>query len=637
MKVLIVEDNPGDIRLIEEMLKENKVNSWEVERAGSLAEGLKSLDGGEIDIVLLDLGLPDSMGLDTLRKFLSHRDDVPVVVLTGVDAEYMGVEAIRAGAQDYLVKGKVDPDMLSRTLNYASERAYLATRLRESEETYRKLTMTSPDAIIVSDLEGDVTFFSKRGLELFGYESSYEALGRNAINFFDPEDHRRAASDLRILLREGKLRDVEYVMRRKDGSTFVGELSCTLLMDKNDRPQAIVSVARDITDRKRAWERVDKLNRLFLGLGVDIISNIEAVLNEGCDILDVDTMKYCRLQHGKLASILFEHGSSIFTVSSDCENHLCNMVIRGSVDDGPVIASDLLGSPQYADYEEAERYGHMSYAGYPVRVGMLTIGCLSAYGRGGREFSKDELETLGTLAQIISIEEERLAREEKLKDFIDIASHELRHPITVMKAYAILLKEKGDMLDEMTRMDTLEAIDRAADNLNFLAVELLDTARIERGEFILSRSEVSLRELIDESLRMINNGEKGNTFSINVDEGVGMLRVDREKITQLISTLLDNAIKFSSNGSEIEIDVKIIGNEVVTSVMDRGEGVPEEERERIFERFYHVGEARHHSIPGIGLGLYIARQAAEAHGGRIWYEPREGGGSSFIFTIPMIQ
>jgi len=83
------------------------------------------------------------------------------------------------------------------------------------------------------------------------------------------------------------------------------------------------------------------------------------------------------------------------------------------------------------------------------------------------------------------------------------------------------------------------------------------------------------------------------------------------------------------------MEAQLVEGEVVVSVLDRGEGVPEGERERIFERFYQVGDAEHHSVPGIGLGLYIARRIVEAHGGRLWYEPREGGGSAFRFSLPV--
>jgi PAS domain S-box-containing protein len=394
------------------------------------------------------------------------------------------------------------------------------------------------------------------------------------------------------------------------------------------------AIVEDVTERARERERIERLNHLFLGLGADIIDNVEAVLNAGLDILGGDGMQYCRLQDDKLSSIIVTPGSSTFTVTDHPESHICCLIIHGD-SEGAVVVEDVWNIPNAEEYEEVREYGHRSFVGYPVRLGSRIIGCLSLYSRAERSFSMDELETLGTLAQIISIDEERLAREERLKDFIDIASHELRHPIAVMKGYAILLKEKEDQIDEEIRREALEAIDRGADHLNALVLELLDTTRIERGEFTLARSEVSLRALVEQSLLEVDAKEKGDVVKVNVDENIGVLNVDPGKITRLLSALLENAVKFAPPGSEIEVDVRLSGDEVVVSVLDRGEGIPEEEWERIFERFYQVGEARYHSIPGIGLGLYIARQIAEAHGGRIWCESHEGGGSIFRFFLPL--
>jgi two-component system, OmpR family, sensor histidine kinase VicK len=99
--------------------------------------------------------------------------------------------------------------------------------------------------------------------------------------------------------------------------------------------------------------------------------------------------------------------------------------------------------------------------------------------------------------------------------------------------------------------------------------------------------------------------------------------------------LLDNAAKFSPKGSQIGLEAELDGGEMLVSVLDRGDGVPEKEREKIFDRFYQMGDAEHHSVPGIGLGLYISKQIVIAHGGRIWHEPREGGGSIIRFSLPM--
>ena len=113
------------------------------------------------------------------------------------------------------------------------------------------------------------------------------------------------------------------------------------------------------------------------------------------------------------------------------------------------------------------------------------------------------------------------------------------------------------------------------------------------------------------------------------------MEADPERIARVLVILIDNAVNHSPRGSPVEVEANPVDEKGVTvAVMDRGWGVPEDERERIFKRFYQVEEAVRHSNPGIGLGFYIAREIVEAHGGKIWCEPHEGGGSIFRFTLP---
>ena len=129
ISVLLIEDNPGDVRMIRELLSEAKGVTFAVECADRLSTGLERLEKGEIDVVLLDLGLPDSQGLDTFTQARDRAPDFPIVVLTGLDDEATGTAAVRAGAQDYLIKGEVDGKSLARALRYAIERERMSSRI----------------------------------------------------------------------------------------------------------------------------------------------------------------------------------------------------------------------------------------------------------------------------------------------------------------------------------------------------------------------------------------------------------------------------------------------------------------------------------------------------------------------------
>ncbi len=269
----------------------------------------------------------------------------------------------------------------------------------------------------------------------------------------------------------------------------------------------------------------------------------------------------------------------------------------------------------------------------PVRMGEEPIGSLCLFDTVERDFTMEERELLIMLARAIGIEEDRFHHEESLRDFIDIAGHELRHPITIMKGYSLILKEQGDKVDEGTKDVILNIIDHGADRLDNLVGGLLDISRIERGKFEVKREMHSLGPIIARAIEEMGACGFSNDFASRLPGDLKPCRVDEEKFSELMVILLENAVKYSPSGSLIEVELGEDQECVIVSVLDRGMGVSEEDREHIFDRFFQVEEVAHHSTPGMGMGLYIARNIAEAHGGRIWCEPRPGGGSVFRFTI----
>lgn len=225
------------------------------------------------------------------------------------------------------------------------------------------------------------------------------------------------------------------------------------------------------------------------------------------------------------------------------------------------------------------------------------------------------------------------AHSEELKDIIDVAAHELRHPATVLKGYASLLATSWQDLDAGTVTETLATLDDASDRISRLAIDLLDASYMGSGDIALERTDFKPLDAIANAVEevLLKGFEKESVVVWGEEDPV--VNADEVKVEAALAILLDNAVKFASQ-RPIEAWFEQGPAETVFSVADRGPGIPAEHRARIFERFYQVDSASHHSLPGMGLGLYIARMIVEAHGGWIKVEAREGGGSLFTFSLP---
>ncbi len=227
-RLLLIEDDPGDVDLLREMLSDKKDFYFEVEWTDRLQMGLAHLDTSPVDVVLLDLTLPDSHGLETFTRVHARAPGVPVVVLSGIDDETIAVQSVREGAQDYLVKGQVDSNLLMRAISYAIERVRAEKALRESEVKYRTLVEQSLQGIaIVQHAPLQVTFINATGAAITGYaaEELLSMTSQEILTLVHPDDRALVSNwleayavrdmissngELRIFRKDGTMRWVEY-------------------------------------------------------------------------------------------------------------------------------------------------------------------------------------------------------------------------------------------------------------------------------------------------------------------------------------------------------------------------------------------------------------------------------------------
>lgn len=251
IRVLLIEDNPGDARLIQEMLKDVSNVNVRFEHASSLREGLKYLGNPEkpLDAVLLDLGLPDSQGFETFTRFHEEAEAFTVIVLSGLNDVDLALHAVRNGAQDYLVKGQITGEVLLRSIQHAIERDESERLLRESQERYQTLVDMMPDSIIVHT-QGVMKFVNPAATKLLGAEKPIDLIGKQFVDFVH-QDYRQAVLDrIRFSQIEGKsLPPLEEKLYRLDGKLIEVEVTGTPLIFE-DQPASQL-ILRDITDRKQ--------------------------------------------------------------------------------------------------------------------------------------------------------------------------------------------------------------------------------------------------------------------------------------------------------------------------------------------------------------------------------------------------
>ena len=292
----------------------------------------------------------------------------------------------------------------------------------------------------------------------------------------------------------------------------------------------------------------------------------------------------------------------------------------------------------------------------PIVAGGRLFGVLATAGLTGTPAPSERLRRMAEAvadragpalqnAQLWSDLQERMSREQAAQrikdDFLSIVSHELRTPLTSIQGYSQLLEARlrSDRDGESKEMAHLRVIRSQVSRMRRLVDDLLDVSRIDRrGGVSIETIDFDLAEEIREAVGRVRREHRDREIEVRVPESLGV-HADRDRLDQVLSNLLENAVKYSPDGGPIVVTAERRGGEVDVRVADLGLGIPAEHRDSVFERFYQAdGEAGRRRFGGLGLGLYISRAIIDAHGGRIWSAPNveAGRGSIFGFRIPRV-
>jgi len=232
------------------------------------------------------------------------------------------------------------------------------------------------------------------------------------------------------------------------------------------------------------------------------------------------------------------------------------------------------------------------------------------------------------VAVLRDVSEER--RFDELRDeFLSTAAHEFKTPLAVIKAYAQLLRKRSD-----GEAPALLVINRQVDRLSRLVQQLLEVSRFRLGGPEMRRERYDLAEQVAQALERTRDRAEGHRLLL-VERAPAPVYADRERIGQVLGNLIDNAVKFSPGGGDIEAAVRRLDREVEISIRDAGVGIPRDKQGRVFERYYRAHAGTHEDYGGMGVGLDMSREIVARHGGRMWFESEPGVGSTFSFTLPL--
>lgn len=409
-------------------------------------------------------------------------------------------------------------------------------------------------------------------------------------------------------------------------------------------------------DIQRLEKTVERLERVvtigqMLNSTLDLAQLLETIIQTAADLLGTQAASIL-LMDERTGELFF----AASTGSSREELREIKVPLEGSIAGAiyrtgePIIVGDVSGdSRHYTGVDQSISFHTRSLLGVPLQVRTRCIGVLEAINKlNGEQFEESDVHLLLAMAShaAIAIENARLVanlREanrrlsdlDRLKtNFISIASHELRTPLMIVQGFASFLREQAS--GEMT--SDLDMVLRGASKLQSIIDQMTNLNYLEAGLSELKRENLSVQNLVEDLAREWGPlaAAKQQTLTINVPPTPIFIHGDRSKIDLALSNVMNNAVKFTPENGHIAVQVISHTGRVEIAVIDDGVGIPKEELGRVFERFYQVEDHLTRHYGGLGLGLAIAKEVIEQHGGRIWAESGEGQGSRFRITLPTV-
>jgi PAS domain S-box-containing protein len=627
IRILLVEDNPGDARLIREVLR--YASEIELHTVDRLSLAVDHLALQETDVVLLDLGLPDSRGLESLQAVYKAAPQVPIVVLTGQDDETIAMQAIRQGAQEYLTKPVMMGSMLARTLRFSFERKQAEKSLRESEAKYRRLYESLMDGFVHVDMQGNIVDCNATYQSMVGYEKDE----LRSLTYMQLTPEKWHAFEAKIvaeqILQCGYSVVYEKEYHRKSGEVFPIELRTSLLRDDAGVPMGMWAIVRDITERKRAEEAL-RMN--------------EAQLSNALKIARLGYWEYDVVRD---LLTFNDHFYELFRTTAEREGGYTMSSTQYSErfippEDRSMVSAEIQEVLKTNDPNYSRQIEHrIIYA--DGKVGYIAVRFIVEMDPHGHV-----AKTYGVNQDITEIKslQSQLIQSQKMEGIGRLAggiAHDFNNMLTIIAGYSEILL--NNLSPDNPAREELEMIKDAGERAVALTSKLLAFSRKQ----IIQPKVLDLNAVIKDTLKLLRRlvGEDIELITVLAPD-LGSVRADATQIEQAIFNLAVNSRDAMPQGGKLifetanfVFDASFVssnigshpGRFVMLAVRDTGAGMDSETKSHIFEPFFTTKETG----KGTGLGLATIYGFVKQSGGYITADSEPGQGATIKIYFPRVD
>ncbi len=660
IKILLIEDNPGDIILLNEMLRREGLE-FEMTSKPSLGEAIESLSNSAYDLLILDLTLPDSAGIQTLISVKKYCSLIPVIVLTGTKDYLTGTRAIAEGAQDYLVKEEADGKSLMRSIRYARERQRLMLELEQerkkelkiSEARYRAIVEDQTELICRLTPDCTITFVNGAYCRFFNGNPA-DFIGKQ-FKFQLPEANRESIANGVSALNAGNHFAVfEYsYMSESDGKKRWLEWSCRAIFDEHFEIKEYQAVGLDITERKLAEENLQVIN-----------DNLEVLIKDRTYELAYTNSKLekeilqrkqaeesLESEKERLAVTLRSIGEGVIAVDNHMKitliNDMAELIVGWSfeeaisrnLDEVFFLYNSINGQKIENPAGESINNGEMVMFGHQTKILSknnteiyASITCAPIRDKGNKIIGA--ILAFRDMSEHKKVEEEllKISKLESLSLLASGIAHDFNNFLTGIVGNISLAKMLAPPEGEIYKILT------SAEDISFQAKELtVQLLTFARGS-TANKKLTNIGELLKNSINFMARGSSVKCeFKIN--DNLAHVEIDVGQINQVVSNLVINSIQAVPEGGLIRVtaeNINILGEKpplktgryVKIIFKDNGCGIEEKNLTKIFDPYFTT------KAKGNGLGLSSVYSIIKSHGGLITAESKPGEGASFIIYLP---